>query len=195
MKLTEYLVSNPKKYIIFDLDDTLAHLNVDWSTYREEIFGVVAAFDEQLVKETPPFYYAGLELSNRAIQKHGKFAHNAVCRFTEEYELSHYSGYIPNKELLCFVRDNSKKYSFFIWTSNARKTIQDFLSKESLTTAFKTIVTRNDVDMVKPHREGFDRMYIQDTALSEYLLVGDSVMDEGAAKNIGIDFFKIDRLI
>ena len=187
MKLEEYLALYPKKHIIFDLDRTLAHLLIDWMAFGD-IFSVVATFDKPLSKETIPFH----ELANRAIQKHGEMAQKAICEFNETYELSHYGGYTPNDELLTFIRKNQKTYPFYLWTSNARKTIQDFLQKESFITTFKTIVTREDVYFIKPNGEGFKKIYIPGTELSDYLMVGDSVVDEGGAKDAGIDFFKID---
>lgn len=192
MTLTEYLAKYPKKYLIFDLDHTLAKLNIDWSTVRREIFDLVATFDEPLSKSVPFVSNAGIELSNKAVKKHGKEAAKKIRSFVEEYEVTHYQNYEPNQELLDFIRNNKQTYVYYMWTSNGIRTIQDFLNKERLSSSFLRIITQNDVSLIKPEAEGFTFLYIPGEPLSSYLMIGDSPSDENAAKNAGIDFFKID---
>lgn len=191
MKLEEYLALHPKKYLIFDLDETLARLNIDWSTVRRDIFDFIAAFDEPLTKTVPFISNAGITLSNLAAKKHGKDMAKKIRTFIEEYELSHYKDYTVNLPLLEFIRSNRQMYTYYLWTSNGRRTIQDFLTKESLF-LFSKMVTQNDVSLIKPEIEGFSLLYIPGTSLSEYIMIGDSKSDENAAKNTGIDFFRVD---
>lgn len=183
---------HPKKYLIFDLDHTLVRLEIDWSTYRREIFDLVATFDKpltELVLFTP---FAGLELSNRVIKKHGEFAKKKINAFVEKYETTHYAGYTPNTELLSFIRTHAKKnYRFFIWTSNARKTFDDLLIKEHVQDVFTRIVDRCAVSLLKPEIDGFKLIQIPHAPLNDYLMIGDNFTDEGAAEKAGIDFFKV----
>lgn len=192
MTLTEYLAIHPKKYLIFDLDHTLAKLNIDWSTVRREIFDLVATFDEPLSKSVPFVSNAGIELSNRAVKKHGKEVAKKIRTFVEEYEVTHYYDYEPNHELLDFIRNNRQTYVYYMWTSNGTRTIQDFLNKESLSSYFLKIITQNDVSLIKPESEGFTFLYTPGESLSYYMMIGDSLSDKNAAKNAGIDFFEID---
>jgi len=191
MSLTEYLVKHPKKYLIFDLDETLAKLNIDWSTIRREIFDLVASFDEPLSKSVPFVPNAGIELSNKAAKKHGKATAKKLRAFVENYEITHYFDYTPNDELIDFILNNKQTYVYYMWTSNGRQTIQDFLRKESLAHLFSRIVTQNDVSLIKPEAEGFSQIYTVGEPLSSYLMIGDSHSDENAANNAGIEFFKI----
>lgn len=190
--LENYLQTHPKKYLIFDLDSTLARLKIDWTTFRRDIFDLVAIFDKQLTEEVPFVPFAGLELANRAIKLHGEHAKNTINSFVERYELTHYSGYTPNPELLSFIRSQKEKYKLYIWTSNMRKTIMEFLKNELLESSFSKIVCREDVTFLKPDREGFKQIQIGGSNPNEYLMIGDNFTDEGAAKNAGIDFFIID---
>lgn len=192
MTLTEYLAIHPKKHLIFDLDHTLAKLNIDWSTVRREIFDLVATFDEPLSKSVPFVSNAGIELSNRAVKKHGKEVAKKIRTFVEEYEMAHYHDYEPNHELLNFIRNNKQTYIYYMWTSNGIRTIQDFLNKESLSSYFLKIITQNDVSLIKPEAEGFTFLYTPGESLSSYLMIGDSPSDKNAAKNADIDFFEID---
>jgi len=190
MSLGEYLEHHPKKYLIFDLDRTLARLEIDWSTYRREIFDIVATFDSHLSASTPFEAHMGIRLANEAVQKHGKKAKTVLDAFNETYELTHYHGYTPNPALLSFIRAHKNHYSFFLWTANCRKTILDFLQKEQLTGTFKKIITLDDVDYVKPDPDGFTKIYDRENNKDHYLMIGDRFTDEGAAKAAGIDYWQ-----
>jgi len=190
--LENYLQTHPKKYLIFDLDSTLARLKIDWATFRRDIFNLVATFDKQLTEEVSFVPFAGLELANKAIKLHGDQAKNTINSFVERYEIAHYSGYTPNPELLSFIRSQKETYKLYIWTSNMRKTIMEFLKNELLERSFLKIICREDVTFLKPEIDGFRQIQIRDSNPTEYLMIGDNFTDEGAAKNAGIDFFKID---
>lgn len=193
MELKTYLLTHPKKYLIFDLDETLALLHIDWSTIREDVFKLVATFDEELTKEVPRELYASIYLSNKAIKKYGSIAKTKLTTFVEDYEKRNYSGYTPNKELIDFIKSNDcKKYTCAIWTTNTTPIVRSVLAKEGLTERFEKIITNGDVSQYKPEGDGFSLIHVVDTPLSDYLMIGDSINDEGAAKNAGIDFFRIE---
>ncbi|MFA5136420.1 MAG: HAD-IA family hydrolase [Patescibacteria group bacterium] len=194
INLIDYLKTHPKKYIIFDLDETLAKLKIDWSTYQKELWELVKTFDNEIIHQIPCQSGMGIKLSNLAIKKHGNKAKSMLDGFTERYEVQHYSGYIAHKELLAFIRLYQNKYIYFIWTSNMKKTIQDFLYKEHLHDFFQKIITRSDVSLLKPEPDGFAQIYIPDSLLSDYLFIGDNARtDKAAAQKAGIDFFQIDH--
>ena len=45
MNLEEYLKKNPKKFLIFDLDETILKLRLPWSEYLEPIKEKLASID------------------------------------------------------------------------------------------------------------------------------------------------------
>lgn len=194
MDLQKYLLKHPKTHLIFDLDETLAKLNIDWSSYRKGIWDTVATFDKPLTEDVPFEPWMSLTLINRAVEKHGETAKKTISSFITTYETSHYHGYTPNIPLLSFIQENKDVYSFFIWTNNSTAVIQDFLVKEHLCNMFKKMVSRDIVSYVKPDPDGFS--YIRDprVPLSQYLFIGDNPRtDQLAAQNAGIDFFLIDH--
>jgi len=191
MNIEDYLKKHVKKYVVFDLDSTLAQLKIDLSGFRKGVWETVASFDEPLTKKVPFEPWKHIELVTKAVKRHGKLAKKALDAFNEQYELSHYSGYIPNTPLLDIIRCNNQ-YVYFIWTSNSAKTIQPFLEKEKLSPYFKDIITRERVGLIKPAPDGFRFIYNPKTDKKEYVLVGDNFTDEGAARAAGIDFFLID---
>ena len=64
------------------------------------------------------------------------------------------------------------------------------LDKLGIEQHFDVIVARDDVRLLKPSPEGWQHIY-GDEPLSEYLFVGDSANDHGAAVAVGIDYFEI----
>ena len=89
---------------------------------------MVATFDKPLTQEVPFEPWRGIELTNKAIQRHGEKVKQILDKFNESYELTHYHGYTPNPDLLNFVKKNIT-HILFLWTGNHKKTIQQFLKK------------------------------------------------------------------
>ncbi|MFZ2026581.1 MAG: HAD hydrolase-like protein [Microgenomates group bacterium] len=192
MTLEQYLAQHPKKYLIFDLDDTLAHLNINWNTIRQGVFDIVAQQDEQLVADTVNERFATIYLANRAVTKHGEKMKDEITKFWTAYEKNNYSGYIPNSGLITTLKSLDLRYKKYIWTTNTEFPINDFIQKEGLGSQFKKIVSHKTSLYLKPEADGFKDIYVPGTPLSDYLMIGDSINDMGAAKNAGIDFFEID---
>lgn len=192
MKLEEYLSLHPKKYLIFDLDETLARLEIDWSTVHQMLFREIKKIDQSLVSEATTNAREFYNLINTTASKHGTIAKQAINKAIEIYEQKNYSSYTPNSDLLLFIHSHVNTYTFSLWTSNSIYTIQDFLHQEHLKSIFRKIIALEDVLFTKPNPDGFSRIYEQKNLKTDYLMIGDSENDEGAAKNAGIDFFKID---
>jgi len=190
-KLSKYLETHPKTHLIFDLDSTLAKLLIDWSTYRNELWKLVSSFDDKLTNEIPCKPFMGFKLTNAAIKKHGIKTKKILDQFNGDYELSHYTGYLPHPDLLSFIRSHHNKLHFFLWTNNAKKTIADVVQKEKLNTYFQKIITRDDVLFIKPEVNGYNLINTNNTPKDNYVLIGDSIFDEETAHKIGIDFFQV----
>ncbi|MCX6730468.1 MAG: HAD hydrolase-like protein [Candidatus Roizmanbacteria bacterium] len=79
-----------------------------------------------------------------------------------------------------------------MWTCNTTFVAETVLKNELLFPLFEKVVTQTDVALIKPEAEGFYTFYNADEPLSSYLMIGDSLADETAAKTAGIDFYKVD---
>lgn len=190
MDLKSFLSQNPKKYLIFDLDGTIAKLHMDWSTFRRDIWDLVASFDKPLTVEIPYGPKTSFRLTNEAIRRHGTKAKNIIDTFIQAYELSHLSSYTINPELARFIK-TEKQYNYFLWSNQMPKTIEELLQKEGLKDRFQKIMTRASVDFVKPDPQGFDFIYNPKEEKKDYLMIGDLFADEQAATSAGIDFFLV----
>lgn len=192
MNLENYLKNNPKKHLIFDLDETLIRLEVDWSGVYEMLFTAVKDIDPLLISKIPESALEFYNLVNKTTLKHGGSVKKKLDETIAEYEISHYVSYSPNPSLMSFIRTYKDKYSFSLWTSNAKGTIRDFLQKERFEHHFENIITLESVLFTKPNAYGFDMIYNPNNAKKDYLMIGDSENDRIMAINAGIDFFYID---
>lgn len=59
---------------------------------------------------------------------------------------------------------------------------------------FETIVANDDVMYIKPDPDGFSRINKAHHSKAEFLMIGDSDNDEGAASSAGIDFMHVSTL-
>lgn len=192
MKLEKYLSKNAKKHIIFDLDETLLTLHIDWSRFRLDIRQEVALFDKAIIKQIPNKSGSGVVVYNQAIIKHGAKARKVIIDFCKNYELNNLDGFTINKSLVDFIKENSNKYNLYIWSSNNRKTVIPIVKKVKIFSHIKKIVTKEEVDLLKPYPDGFYLIYdYVNQQRKDYLMVGDSSHDKFAAKAAGIDFLRI----
>ena len=190
MNLENYLKNNPKKHLIFDLDETLIRLEIDWSGVYEMLFTAVKNIDPLLISKVPESALEFYNLVNKITLKHGERAKKKLDETIAEYEMSHYVSYSPNPSLMSFIRTQKDTYSFSLWTSNAKGTMRDFLQKEQFEHYFENIITLENVLFAKPDTYGFNIIYNPNKAKKDYLMIGDSENDKIMAQNAGIDFFK-----
>lgn len=192
-KLTEYLEKNKKSHLIFDLDETVFHLILPW----EKCFLYIS---EELHKLDPDLHtWASKEVAhslskveNEFVKKHGEKVKKILIPGRIRFETENLLDVKINNELLSFIQ-NTNDYILHLWTSNTTEVVEPVLKKHNIHHKFSTIVTRNKVDFLKPHPEGFRKFIHQpSTSIEEYLMIGNSSADQKAANAAGIDFFLID---
>jgi FMN phosphatase YigB (HAD superfamily) len=152
----------------------------------------VEGIDKKLAASIPIQAKMGNVLYSKVIQKHGEGARRKMLAFSAQYEQKYYLGFIPNQPLVDFVKQNASYYGFSIWSSNNRKTIERVLQELALSRLFPKIAAKEDVILLKPELDGFNLIFDSVAQRKEdYLMVGDNFLDEGAAKNAGIDYFQV----
>lgn len=188
--LFKYILENNKKHIIFDFDKTLFKLIIDWGKYFEKIDSKLISVDKSIYSDYKNELINWCEMQNLYVERYGVSMEELICSNNINSELKLYKKSIPNKNLINLI-NNLDKYFLYIWSSNTRELITKILDQNNILTNFKKIVCRNDVQFLKPKPEGFLKLKNPNVSLKSYLLIGDSINDENAAKNIGIDFYKI----
>ena len=99
MPISAFLKKYPKKHIIFDLDETLSTLHINWSGFRDAFWKHVGEFDRDIAMEQVNSKGRAIHLYNAVIQKHGKSGKKLVDTFCEAWERDNYDGYSVNGEL------------------------------------------------------------------------------------------------
>ena len=74
-------------------------------------------------------------------------------------------------------------------------TVKRALTDMNLTTAINRMVTCDVVVFPKPNPEGFALLRMPNTSLDDYLMIGDSDNDKGAAAAVGIDYLHVDDFV
>lgn len=190
--LIDYLSNHPKTHLIFDLDETLTHLHIDWSHFTNDFWQTVAKFDPQIVIDIPKEESSSYTLYNSVIKKHGSQGKQVVADFCTLYEHNHFSGHTPNRQLINFIKNHHENYTFYIWTGNNRATVLPVIKELGLTSYITRLLAADDTTFSKPLPDGF--LAIFDPLLhtrSQFLMIGDSTYDQQAAANSGIDFFQV----
>ncbi|MEN8253781.1 MAG: HAD hydrolase-like protein [Patescibacteria group bacterium] len=200
MKLQNYLKKNPKKYLIFDFDETIAHLILPWSIYKSKGAKILGKYDEKLCEQLAKDLNT-LQSENAFVKKYGDKIKAEISDWSEEFETKHLEEAKRNPEIINFIKKEHGNHQFFIWSSNTSKAIRPVLEKEEILDKFELLVTKEIVRLIKPEIDGFELIQKQISRINKkeaenldnYLMIGNSILsDGGAAKNSGIDFFPIE---
>lgn len=183
----QYLRKNKKREVIFDFDETISTLLVDWVKWDKAVGQVLQKYDPAFV---PPDVIDAVQ-QNTFMQRFGKKLRDDLLHTTYKYEKELVSGHRVNPVALALIEKARSVANLHIWTSNHAGTIHPILQELHLDNAFKRIIARGDVMFIKPHPEGFYVLFDEVSPKSTYLLIGDSKKDEEAAKSASIDFLNI----
>ena len=191
MNLAEYIKTNNKTHVIFDFDATLFLLILPWVNWKEGLKKELVKVDASIWDEYESGAFSIAELQNKYIQNHGQTIRDFMNNHCESFEMESLERYKPNTDLLNTLNELDHVHKY-VWSSNARPVIQKVLDETGLANKFERIVTRQDVDFIKPMPDGFNLIHDQNVDKSKYLMVGDSSHDRGAAEAAGIDFYLTD---
>lgn len=186
-----FLKVNPKKVLIFDFDETLYRLKLPWLPFKAELKNLCLEIDQEIVKNFDGELM--IHLADQVIDKHGDEARKKIFDFCERYEAKNNFDVDINEDLVKWVVDHSLDYKMVIWSSNMSNTVNQVLINHNVIEFFSLVVGKEDVKRHKPYVDGFDIIYdYYGGEVNDYLLVGDSNSDKGAAENLGMDFLKVE---
>lgn len=177
------------KLLIFDLDDTLVHSNINYSELR---FQVADLFSSPLPTETilkTPI----LELLRRLKQEsQEKFAEGYLRIDEAEKKAARTATIISGAEKLPLI---IKKFNLksAIYTNNSKKAIDLYLANPAFEFLKEfSILTRDDFSRPKPDPEGIlsiiEGFHDKLISKSNTIYIGDSYLDAIAADRAGIRF-------
>jgi phosphoglycolate phosphatase len=178
------------KAIIFDFDGTLAVLNIDFSSMREKLFGLIKQYgvreesiEERYLLEIIEEVYRILWRKNPSIaEKFYQEAHQIL----HEVELgaAEKGSLIPGAETtLKVLRGKGKRVG--IVTRNCEDAVRKvFPAIDQFCDVF---ISRNSTKKVKPHPDHLaSAMKMLDVSGEEAIMVGDHTIDIQAGKKVGM---------
>ncbi len=166
--------------IIFDLDGTIAQLDIDWKRLKKEL----------IEKFGSDFEYidVGIEKANRKIQKE-------VYKMIEFYELENIANLIPNKKIIEIIQGlKNKKLALF--STNMKRTVKIVLERIGLKDLFLLIIAKEDVLKHKPYPEGLLRILdLTKVNRKKVIYIGDLNKDFEAGRRAGIETWSVKQLL
>lgn len=192
-ELINYIQTCDYTDIIFDCDETIMHLIIDWE-YSHTAF---SGFAKNLWLEQE-FAIMGInQFLEHMLLTHGTDYRKFINTILLETETNHHTETIPNTPLLKFIKDNTHNYTFHVISNNMLPTIEKQLHVFEVHDCFTQIIWRDSVTFAKPNPEGIE-FILKETGREpkKFLMVGDNVDSDGAAaKRAGIDCILIDMYL
>lgn len=182
-----YLRRRNKTDVIFDFDETLVHLLVDWSRWSHRLYKLFHTTDPHLQALNPNEQ----QIQNEFIKKYGEEMRDRIVQINYEAERDDMRGYNLLSPQFSWLPELKSEFTLHLWTSNDKRTIIPLMQKLHIDHYFKTVTTRNDVYCIKPEMDGFIKINAEQKSLESFIMIGDSTSDSGAAKNAGIDFLHV----
>lgn len=192
-ELIQYIKESNYTDIIFDCDETILHLIIDWSYAHEKYqelsreLWLEKEYDSMGVNEFLEFVLVEKWLDHRE-------KINSICRYCEDH---YYSKTVLNHVLLNFIKEHFRDYNFYVLSNNMESTVYREIEKVWLEKCFKRIFCRDSLTFAKPNPEWIN--FVIDMSKAEkkdILMVWDNPGSDGrAAGRAGIDYCLIDMYI
>lgn len=184
-------IASNKKYIIFDFDKTIASIVVDWKKWHLGAGEIFKKYEPTFVKHLngEKIYH----LQNDMFKKYGNDLKSEIDTFTRDFEATEVKGIEPILKTIELIKDMYKRgKSLYIWSSNDSVLVEKSIKELNIYHEFNFLVTRDNVDLLKPETSGFDKHLANlDNDLDKFLMVGDSDSDSGAASSCGIHYLDV----
>ena len=175
--------------IIFDLDDTLIHSNIDYDLMKQHVKNL---FNPDYKFKNNPTIKELLEILENNPDKI-----NQAYALIEQIESDSAKTIelIPNADLLPPLLKQMNVNSAIL-TNNSRQSVEKYLTFEKFKflKEMGPIITRNDVSTMKPDPAGINKIieyFSLNEKKSEVMYIGDSFIDADAAHYAGIRFLLV----
>jgi len=185
----------PVEAVIFDLDGTLAHFNLDFKALRAEVrsclmrAGVPASvlnvnenMFEMLAKSEIFFKNGDKSKSNQAFEE----VRAQALAIAEKYEMEAALTTSLQPGAVETLKELTKmKIKLGLCTTSSEKASSYILQRFKIEDFFRVVVSRDKVKYVKPHTEEFEMaLKALNARAQSTVIVGDSAVDMQSAKEL-----------
>lgn len=194
---TNYLKVNNIKHLIFDFDNTICHLNINWSSWQKKIENIYKHYDPTFTSQN---LWERAEIQNDFIRRFGSKLRKEVVKGSFDHERNTSKGCKPCHNSIAVIKQlagdrASGIKAISVWSSNDTRTLLPILTEMGLNKAIGKVVGRDTVTFIKPDPEGFSVINSKNYPKESYLFIGDSTSDEKAASAAGIKFLHVSSLM
>jgi len=178
------------KLVIFDLDDTLIHLDVDWAKVKEDVLRLAQAEGIAVDPAQHLIILSGIVSQNPKLKTKVDEIyrrHEAGCVVKKSYTVY--------REMIALVRElKNRRVLLGMASGNHTRNILEILKQLGMEKHFDVICGRDRTVRNKPDPEQL-LMIMKKTRISKRftIFVGDSRFDELAAKAAGVMFFRVEK--
>lgn len=177
--------------IIFDLDDTLIHSNIDYALMKQRVKNL---FNPNYEFKNNPTIKELLEI---LADKPDKINQAYTLIEQMESDSAKIAELIPPADKLPAILKQMNVNSAVL-TNNSRQSVDKYLTFEKFKflKEIGPIITRNDVNAMKPDPAGLEKIidyFSLQYQKSEVIYIGDSFIDADAAHYAGIKFLLVNN--
>ena len=183
----------PVEAVIFDLDGTLAHFNLDYKTLRSEVrsYLIRIGVPTSLVDVNENIFEM-LKKVEIFLKNNGKPAEtfadvrNQALAIAEKYEMEAASTTNLQSGAIETLKElKQMDVKIGLCTTSGEKTVNYILKRFKIQDFFKVVVPRDKVKYVKPNTEQFElALKSLNVSAQTTLIVGDSIVDMQSAKDL-----------
>lgn len=181
---------NKYNHLIIDLDGTIATLNIDWSGWHDATKNLITKYERDAILPSKLTH----EITNEYTYRYGHAFRDQLRSITQNIELNTYKDMIPNHQIISLIKSHTSNQKLYLLTSNCKIMAERIISELDIKKYFSIIITRDDVDYIKPDPYPFSLININDYPKDDFVMIGDSTSDSGFAKNVGIDYIDVATL-
>ena len=189
-ELIEFIESSEYTDIIFDFDETIVQLLIDWSYLKMDREQLAKTYkQESYLKENG--WYA---FDKMMVEKYWEEGKKDLDKMFSAAEDNHFMGMVENELLIEFIKNNARQYNFYVLSNNTQNTLHKVITELEMNKCFHIVLWRDNVSAPKPNPEGINAIITSQKLKKENtLMVGDSEWSDIAAANREeIDSFLID---
>jgi len=189
------------KAVLFDFDGTIIDLNFKYEESRMAIFEVLKGLGFNIsfftLRDTAQTILEKVErqIIEKSMNVKLSDIKNKIWLIIDEFEIQAVNSselLKETKSILDFLSEKEVKKGLV--TNSGRKAVQLALIKHGLENSFDVIITRDEVDKLKPFGDGIKlALRVIDVQTENALYVGDSINDVLAAKDANVYSIAIGR--
>lgn len=185
-EVIQHIKNTQKKIVIFDFDDTICDMEIDWPKWDEEVGKLLQKYDPAISLSGG---YMRDNLMNGFLEKFGEAFRKEWRALSNQFEKENAKGCEPLTRIVTLIKQ-LENIDLWIWSSNSEEVVRTYLRDLEIENKFSTFITRDSVDYIKPSSDGFLK-HAGNRNPNEFLFIGNAKNDRLAAEAAKIEYIDV----